>query len=286
MDRASWSPYPQYSWFGVSRRIVPHERLAPVHLRQVNHILFYAEQSRARVQWICRGHERHFEVPKHAVHFAPADGEHHLRIPRVDHVHEYFMLMIPPHHLDEIAAAEGCWRPDHLQVLLGRHDAVLQSCLARLASGCREGESADPAAMMAAARRLVLRLVELNGGGRPEWSCDAGVFDRRSMSRLVECIDNQLRSGPSLGDMAALVGLSPSHFARKFRHSSGLSLHRFVLRRRIRAALTLLREPSQPIAAIALDLGFSSQSHFTRLFSGLTGMTPARYRRQFRRTIG
>jgi len=38
----------------------------------------------------------------------------------------------------------------------------------------------------------------------------------------------------------------------------------------------------RPLASVALDLGFSSQSHFTRLFSSLTGMTPAKYRKQFR----
>lgn len=286
MDRASYSPFPQYSWFGVRRCILPHARPAPFHLRQVNHVIFHAERARAHVRWIRRGRECLFDVPEHAVHFAPADGEHHVRIPRVDREHGYFMLLIPPQHLAEIATEEGCKPPEHLQPLLGRHDAVLYACLARLAVAAGPGEPPDPAATMAAARRLVLRLAELNGGGRPEWARDAGVFDGRSLAHLVECIDEDLRIPPLLGDMAMLVGLSPSHFARKFRNSTGLSLHRFVARRRVRASLALLEEQTRPIAAIALDLGFSSQSHFTRLFSDLTGMTPAKYRRQFRRTIG
>lgn len=41
-----------------------------------------------------------------------------------------------------------------------------------------------------------------------------------------------------------------------------------------------------PLASVALDLGFSSQSHFTRLFSSLTGMTPAKYRKQVRPVVG
>jgi len=48
----------------------------------------------------------------------------------------------------------------------------------------------------------------------------------------------------------------------------------------------LRAERSPPLARIALDLGFSSQSHFSRLFSDLTGMTPAKHRKQFRRTVG
>ena len=106
------------------------------------------------------------------------------------------------------------------------------------------------------------------------------------MAGLVEEIDANLKSTPSLSAMALRVGLSPSHFAKKFRQSTGLSLHRFVNRRRILASLETLRGQSQPLAHVALDLGFSSQSHFTRIFSGLTGMTPAKYQKQFRRTVG
>ena len=82
------------------------------------------------------------------------------------------------------------------------------------------------------------------------------------------------------------VGLSPSHFAKKFRQSTGLSLHRFINRRRIRASLESLKSQSQPLAHTALDLGFSSQAHFTHQFSRLTGFTPAKYQKQFRPTVG
>jgi AraC family transcriptional regulator len=50
-------------------------------------------------------------------------------------------------------------------------------------------------------------------------------------------------------------------------------------RRRIRLSLALLKSGREPIAQLSLDLGFSSQSHFTRLFSSLTGLTPHQFRR-------
>jgi AraC family transcriptional regulator len=85
--------------------------------------------------------------------------------------------------------------------------------------------------------------------------------------------------------MSVLAGMSPSHFARKFRQSTGLSLSRFVNRRRILRSLETLKTDAS-LVSIALDLGFSSQSHFTRLFSGLTGMTPAKYRKSVKPTLG
>ena len=164
-------------------------------------------------------------------------------------------------------------------------DAELQWCMMRLACRLPEDENAAGVADEAS-RRLVLRLVQLSGGGTPDWRDDSSTFDRQTLDRLLEYIDAHLKIEPCLTDMAMRVGLSPSHFAKKFRLSTGLSLHRFVTRRRILASFESLKVESQPLAHVALDLGFSSQSHFTRLFSELTGMTPAKYRKQVKQPVG
>jgi len=82
-----------------------------------------------------------------------------------------------------------------------------------------------------------------------------------------------------------LTGLSPSHSARKFRQTTGVSLARFVNRRRLQAAIRQFATTDGLLATLAQELGFSSPSHFTRLFSRLTGMRPGRYRRQLRPTV-
>ena len=51
------------------------------------------------------------------------------------------------------------------------------------------------------------------------------------------------------------------------------------------ASMESLKDQSLPIAHVALELGFASQAHFTCVFSGLTGMTPAKYRKQFKRVV-
>ena len=60
-----------------------------------------------------------------------------------------------------------------------------------------------------------------------------------------------------------------------------MSFGRFCGLRRTQAALDRLSVADGSLAKLAFDLGFSSQSHFTRTVSGWTGMTPARYRRGF-----
>ncbi len=50
--------------------------------------------------------------------------------------------------------------------------------------------------------------------------------------------------------------------------------------RRIRLAMVMLHDDSRSLAQLSLDIGFSSQSHFTKLFSGLTGMSPRLFQRR------
>jgi AraC family transcriptional regulator len=168
--------------------------------------------------------------------------------------------------------------------MLGSQDAVMRDCMVRLAATPTADHTAGDVGIDEVARRLILRIVKLTGGGKPDWHDDASVFDRRTLLNLVAYVDQHLSIAPSLSDMAVLAGMSPSHFAKKFRNSTGLSLTRFINRRRILKSLDTLRTDAS-LASVALDLGFSSQSHFTRIFSGLTGMTPAKYRKGVKRTV-
>ncbi len=77
-------------------------------------------------------------------------------------------------------------------------------------------------------------------------------------------------------------GLSVSHFTRRFKVTTGLSPHQFVLRRRVERAKRLLKHTSEAIAQIALCCGFSHQEHLTHTFKRFTGNTPGRYRQTVR----
>lgn len=138
----------------------------------------------------------------------------------------------------------------------------------------------------ATSRRLLMRLLELSGGRVPDWRCDSSHFDRKTMDILTEFIESRLKNAPSLSETSRLVALSASHFAAKFRNTTGLSLHRYVNARRVQASLSFLRNTTTPVSLLAADLGFSSQSHFNRVFLQLTGMTPVKYRKQMRPTRG
>jgi AraC family transcriptional regulator len=85
-------------------------------------------------------------------------------------------------------------------------------------------------------------------------------------------------AAPGLGELAAEVGVHPSHLARVFRRHHGTSIGAYARRLRLDWATAQLAAGEECLALLAAEAGFADQSHFTRSFKRHTGLTPARYR--------
>jgi AraC family transcriptional regulator len=72
--------------------------------------------------------------------------------------------------------------------------------------------------------------------------------------------------------------MSPYHFARLFKRSTGVPPHRFVIRQRIVHARAILATRGLSVAQISRMVGFRTPSHFSAVFRRATGLTPNRYR--------
>ena len=86
-------------------------------------------------------------------------------------------------------------------------------------------------------------------------------------------------ANPTLANLARGVGCSPFHLARLFRQAQGIPIHQYQLRLRLVLALERLLDGSTSLLALALDLGFTSHSHFTAAFRRAFGITPSAFRR-------
>jgi AraC family transcriptional regulator len=104
--------------------------------------------------------------------------------------------------------------------------------------------------------------------------------------RVTEYIEQNLDQELRLAELAALVYMSPYHFARLFKCSTGLPPHRFVVRQRIARASAFLATPEISIAQISRLVGFRTPSHFTTVFRRVTGLTPRGYRNEALRDGG
>ncbi len=100
---------------------------------------------------------------------------------------------------------------------------------------------------------------------------------------VIRHIDKGYDGDISMKEMAAMAGLSTTHFNARFREIFGMTPTRYVLSRRIEHSRRLLTKTSKDIAEISVELGFCDQSHFTKRFRSVTGLTPRQYRKRFRR---
>lgn len=109
---------------------------------------------------------------------------------------------------------------------------------------------------------------------------DRGSWRRlRPVVRTVEAIGTEPERKWTLGDLAALASVSPSHLAHVFRAETGLPVYGYLLRSRLALALDAVLDSDAGLTEVALDTGFSSHSHFTAKFRALFGCTPQQLRR-------
>lgn len=98
------------------------------------------------------------------------------------------------------------------------------------------------------------------------------------LGRVLDKINAEYAERLTLDHLSGEAGVHPVHLSRVFRRLTGQGIGEHVHRLRIRAACEQLLQSDMPIAEIGLAAGFADQSHFTRSFRRVTGMSPARFR--------
>jgi len=129
---------------------------------------------------------------------------------------------------------------------------------------------------------LAVRMLSL--GNRSKFQSDnTGTYGlpRHVLRRVIERM-HHFDSDLSLQALADESGYSRVHFVRMFRAATGHSPHNYLLNLKVERVRELLKNPTKSLIDIALDCGFSSHSHMSRLFRKMVGATPSAYRRGLR----
>ena len=145
------------------------------------------------------------------------------------------------------------------------------------------GDSLSVDSLMA--QEIALRILEK--ALRKQLQC--GVGDKRRMGSLPRTgrelteeaklvLANTFRDSLPLPDIATALAVSIFHLCRVFRKGTGLSLHGYRQQLRLRASLDEIGIPGTDLTELALDLGFSSHSHFTATFRRAFGFPPSYFR--------
>ena len=99
------------------------------------------------------------------------------------------------------------------------------------------------------------------------------------LQRVYALVDSHLGEAMHVRVLAQAVNLSPFHFARMFKKSTGRSPHAYITHRRMERARQLLCDEELSILEVGTLCGYQTQAHFTDVFRKHVGVTPGRYRR-------
>lgn len=148
---------------------------------------------------------------------------------------------------------------------------VVRAMVREVAEGCPHG----PLYAQSLSMSVLLRIAQTHGKSPRE----RDRLTPRQMRRVDELIAASAGAAPTLDDMALAAGYSKAQFVRLFRRTLGLSPHGYVLRQRMEQARRLIVDSTLPLAHVASETGFASQSHLTHTFVRLCGCTPGELRR-------
>jgi AraC family transcriptional regulator len=188
--------------------------------------------------------------------------------------------------VEEVAACLGYSEPDtvHIAPRLSESDELLEQLALEVGRAATSRTTSAQLYTDHLARAIAARLIRINSPDAFRGAAPPSIqgLTAAQLKRAQDYIEAHLNEVIRLLSLSEASGLSVSHFTRRFKVTTGLSPHQFVLRRRIEHAKRLLIHTNEAIAQIALRCGFSHQEHLTHTFKRFTGHTPGRYRQTVR----
>jgi len=188
----------------------------------------------------------------------------HNGSPATPHGFRKRVLYLDATHLREDLIGSAVDQPDLRDPVLRRRVGQLHTALAH-AGDELEAES-----------RLTFIGERLRSQLRPNAGADTPRPDPALARRLRELLDERVVDGLTLDEAAGLVHAHPAHLVRAFSTAYGIAPHQYLNSRRVDRARRLLLDGRSP-GEVASATGFFDQSHLTRHFRKLVGVTPGRY---------
>lgn len=214
----------------------------------------------------------------HTVRFAPGDaGVFPSMLPvsaRTASSGSFLTVSIEPQFL--LFAAHELVTPDRLELVprFPVSDPVLRELALALKTEAEAGSPGGRVYAESIASTLALHLVRHYSSIKPSERESTGGLAKFRLRRVIDYVQAHLADDVTIEALSAAAGLSPYHFARLFKRSTGLAPRQYVIHCRVERAKSMLVHSNRSIANVAVEVGFCDQSHFAAHFRRIYGMTP------------
>jgi AraC family transcriptional regulator len=185
------------------------------------------------------------------------------------------ILSITPKFMDQVVEECGL-DPRRLEIRnrFQMRDVQIEHIAGALKAEKEHGYPCGRLYLDSLATALAIRLVHCYSSLSPAANGMNGGFSSRKLKHVLSFIEDNLSQDLSLAEIAGIAELSASHCKALFRQSVGVPVHQYVIRRRVERAALLLRESKLPISQVALETGFSHQSHLAMHMRRVLGLSP------------
>jgi AraC family transcriptional regulator len=194
----------------------------------------------------------------------------------------FAMMALEPEYLDKVARETFDVDPAgvRLRTVEGQRDPLITGIAGNLMREAMNGDAGSRLFAESLAGVLAVHLLR-NYSERPQ-PIETGRISTqpRAVTQAVDFIHDNYARDLSLSDIAAAAHLSPFHLSRIFKKATGATPHQYLLQVRVNSARSLLTAGAgdRSLAEVAAAVGFADQSHLTRHFKRMLGVTPKQLR--------
>ncbi|MBR8832944.1 MAG: helix-turn-helix transcriptional regulator [Stigonema ocellatum SAG 48.90 = DSM 106950] len=193
---------------------------------------------------------------------------------------QFTIVAIEPTLLQQVG--QDWVNPDRIELIphfMTEQDILIQGIFTTLREELETGKIGGYLLVDSLKTTLAIHLLRNYCTTQPKLSSYADGLSKAKLQQVTQYIHEHLHLDIKLIDLAAIAQMSPYHFLRLFKQSMGVTPHQYILQCRIEKAKRLLQYGELSIADVAATVGFCDQSHLTRYFKRILGVTPKQLRR-------
>jgi AraC family transcriptional regulator len=209
----------------------------------------------------------------------PAEQPSYWRCPGSEAVQTELNIYLQPKLVKQVAEASGMVTARvNFVNCFAQQDLNLQHIAMLLLAEVRSGGMMGQLYVESLTQVLVIHLLRHYAKSIQIVTSENTSLTGTQLHQAIDYIHSHLDRDLSLAELASVINISPTYFANLFKQAMGISPHQYVIQKRVEQAKLMLSKTDLAIADIALQVGFSSQSHLTQQFKRITGITPKQVR--------